>query len=245
MKLIASLLVVLMVVDVAQGACGPSTNPFNTDAFAFDAYQKRTDSTTPDPDDYGWTISLCSPTIPKGASGCNTPAFVTQTKLGACSDQLNCVMDKLDSASAQGNQVIFNFRSSKATDSGGVYKAIVTIDCDASVGNALAFSGTNVIASQNADGAYTWSFSMKSGCACSGGCSASSGGGWGLIVIILLIVGLVVYFAGGFAFNYKKRELRGAEAVPHLEFWKDLPILVKDGFFFVFGRFCNRSYSSV
>jgi len=64
---------------------------------------------------------------------------------------------------------------------------------------------------------------------------------YGVIFIIIVFVGLFIYFVGGFAFNFGVRKLRGVEAIPNVAFWKDLPYLVKDGFFFVFGRFCGRS----
>jgi len=68
----------------------------------------------------------------------------------------------------------------------------------------------------------------------SGGGSSGSVGGTsvGTIFLILLIVFVFVYFAGGFAFNYKKKDKRGIEAVPNIEFWRAFPGYVKDGCMF-------------
>ena len=42
------------------------------------------------------------------------------------------------------------------------------------------------------------------------------------------------------------KELRGAEAVPNVAFWKDLPLLVKDGALFIKNKATGGGgYSSV
>ena len=70
--------------------------------------------------------------------------------------------------------------------------------------------------------------------ACSGGGGGGAGGGWGKTFLILFPVFTGLYFAGGFAYNYKYKELTGAEAVPQIEYWRELPGLVKEG--------CHFSY---
>ena len=68
------------------------------------------------------------------------------------------------------------------------------------------------------------------------GCGVPIGGGggggglsWGSLFCILLSVAIVVYLGGGIAYNYKYNELTGVEAVPQIEYWQQLPGLVKDG----------------
>lgn len=61
------------------------------------------------------------------------------------------------------------------------------------------------------------------------GDSNSAGLTGGGIFLILFFVGGTTYFASGFAYQYVRQEKRGTEAIPHVEFWKDLPHLVKDG----------------
>lgn len=80
----------------------------------------------------------------------------------------------------------------------------------------------------------------------SGGSSSDGGCGGGCAFLIIFFAGGFVYLAAGFAFNYQKRELRGAEAIPQVAFWKDLPFLVKDGGLFVVGKITGRgSYTQV
>ena len=45
-----------------------------------------------------------------------------------------------------------------------------------------------------------------------------------VFLLIIFFVGGFTYMAAGFAYNYKMKELRGSEAVPHLAFFRDLPI---------------------
>jgi len=63
-----------------------------------------------------------------------------------------------------------------------------------------------------------------------GGSSGGAGsGGGGTVFLIIILVAFILYCVGGFAFNFKKREKRGVEALPNIEFWKDFPNLVKEG----------------
>eukprot|EP01062_Namystynia_karyoxenos_P068421 TRINITY_DN6302_c0_g1_i1.p1 TRINITY_DN6302_c0_g1~~TRINITY_DN6302_c0_g1_i1.p1 ORF type:complete len:262 (+),score=68.77 TRINITY_DN6302_c0_g1_i1:90-788(+) len=81
----------------------------------------------------------------------------------------------------------------------------------------------------------------------SGGGSSSGGCGGGCAFLIIFFVGGFVYFAAGFAYNSVRRELRGVEAIPHVDFWKDLPVLVKDGVVFTVNkvRGAGGGYSTV
>ena len=54
--------------------------------------------------------------------------------------------------------------------------------------------------------------------------------------LIIFFVGGGLYVAGTVAFYYFKEGKRGAELIPHPEFWKDLPYLVKDGAVFLFQK---------
>jgi len=62
-------------------------------------------------------------------------------------------------------------------------------------------------------------------------CAGSSGGlSGGSLFLILFFVAVVVYFGGGVAYNVKVKQMApGKEAIPQLEYWQQLPGLVKDG----------------
>jgi len=67
---------------------------------------------------------------------------------------------------------------------------------------------------------------------------AGAGGmGWGDFVCLFLPIFSFLYFAIGYAYNYKYKELKGIDAVPQLEYWRQLPGLVKDG--------CNYSWEQL
>jgi len=63
----------------------------------------------------------------------------------------------------------------------------------------------------------------------------SSGLSGGSVFLIIFFVSLFVYFAAGAGYNYYQGK-EGAEIIPQVEFWKDLPFLVKDGAVFSFER---------
>ena len=63
---------------------------------------------------------------------------------------------------------------------------------------------------------------------------ATAGGAlWVITIPTFVVVGVgVVALAGGTGFNIKKRNMHGARAVPFIDFWRELPGLVKDGAMF-------------
>jgi len=77
---------------------------------------------------------------------------------------------------------------------------------------------------------YTVTFTgplSSDGDAAAGGLSGGS-----LFLILFLGVALPVYLGGGWYYNHKYKELQGVEAVPQIEYWRQLPGLVKDGCIF-------------
>jgi len=75
----------------------------------------------------------------------------------------------------------------------------------------------------------------------------NQGGGLsgGSVFLIIFFVSLFVYFAGGVGYNYYNGA-QGVELIPQVEFWKDLPFLVKDGVMFCVGLCTGGGgYSSV
>ena len=61
-----------------------------------------------------------------------------------------------------------------------------------------------------------------------------------------LLVCTVLYIGCGIGYNYKVAGKRGAEMVPNVEFWRDLPALCRDGFLFAIHGFKKgSSYTQV
>lgn len=68
---------------------------------------------------------------------------------------------------------------------------------------------------------------------------------FGWVFIILVSIGTTIYCGVGIGYKMHKYGLRGAEAVPHIDVWRELPTLVKDGCNFFMGRVNEMDASSV
>jgi len=58
----------------------------------------------------------------------------------------------------------------------------------------------------------------------------------GTVFLIILIVVIPVYVAVGCVYKRKRQGQTGMEACPNVEFWRDLPVLIKDGFSFTYRK---------
>ena len=67
-----------------------------------------------------------------------------------------------------------------------------------------------------------------------GGGKKGLSGGW--VFIILLCVLIPLYVVGGCIYKSQKLGATGMDKCPNVEFWRDLPALVKDGFAFTFAK---------
>jgi len=113
--------------------------------------------------------------------------------------------------------------------SGGSGARSVDLDfvCAQSLGSMTGY--------QKGDTSYVINIPGPAGCPGGGGAAAAGGLSWGSLFLILLSVAIVVYVGGGLAYNIKVKEMEpGVDAIMHLEYWKQLPGLVKDG--------CDFSY---
>jgi hypothetical protein len=45
---------------------------------------------------------------------------------------------------------------------------------------------------------------------------------WGTLFLILFPIAIGLYVGGGYYYNYKYKEMRGVDAVPQLEYWKQV-----------------------
>jgi len=110
-------------------------------------------------------------------------------------------------------------------------RAIVNYVCSNTT-NSVVYVGENPTCT------YTFTWTGLAGCGTPTGSGGSGGGGLngGDVFLIIFFVGGFLYVAVGMAYNYKAKEARGVEMIPNLEFWKDLPQLLKDGASFAYGR---------
>jgi len=76
---------------------------------------------------------------------------------------------------------------------------------------------------------YTVTFASKYGCPV----GSHRGRGWKFVILVL--TSFFLYFAIGFGIKYQKYGMRGAEAVPNVDMWRQVPGLVKDGVSFTAG----------
>jgi len=60
----------------------------------------------------------------------------------------------------------------------------------------------------------------------------SSGFGAGWVIVIIIIVAFVLYMLLGAVYNWRIKKSTGAQILPNLDFWKQFPYYVKDGFLF-------------
>ncbi|XP_041375811.1 uncharacterized protein LOC121388514 [Gigantopelta aegis] len=56
----------------------------------------------------------------------------------------------------------------------------------------------------------------------------------GSILVIIFVLAVIIYFVGGILFFKFVRKAEGVEMVPNLSFWTELPLLIRDGIYFVF-----------
>jgi len=104
---------------------------------------------------------------------------------------------------------------------------IVTFTCGTSTSSTFSIS----------EEVSTCTFSIGLNANCGGG-SNNGGGGMsgGTVFLIILIVLIPVYIAAGCVYKMKTKGTTGVESCPNVDFWRELPGLVKDGFRFTFSK---------
>ena len=125
----------------------------------------------------------------------------------------------------------------------------ISIECDPTVaevdckGDAASCA---VALTNGPSGAYIYTATFLSPHACpiSGGGGGGGGCGFGCAFLLIFFLGGFVYLVVFMAYNYKVKELRGRELLPHQEFWKSIPGLCKDGAIFLFQKIRSLCGSS-
>lgn len=84
------------------------------------------------------------------------------------------------------------------------------------------------------DGGYLFFIAAKEACGGGGFGSDVLGTGlsWGWFFLICISVALFLYLSIGIFYNFKKLGVTGIEAIPNVDFWRDVPGLTKDGIAF-------------
>eukprot|EP00479_Gromia_sphaerica_P009012 TRINITY_DN3663_c0_g1_i2.p1 TRINITY_DN3663_c0_g1~~TRINITY_DN3663_c0_g1_i2.p1 ORF type:complete len:143 (-),score=40.68 TRINITY_DN3663_c0_g1_i2:310-708(-) len=91
-----------------------------------------------------------------------------------------------------------------------------------------------------------WTFSVDSPFACAGSGGGGGGGvsgGW--VFVIILLVCSFLYIVVGFLYKTRSKGTSGAESIPNIEFWRQLPGLVKDGCSYTWGLIRGPKYQQM
>ncbi len=98
---------------------------------------------------------------------------------------------------------------------------------------------------------YTLVLSHQAGCGGGNGNGGNGGSGGisgGTVFLIILVVVIPVYVAVGCIYKRQKMGTSGMESCPNIDFWRDLPGLVGDGFKFTWSKLrglCGKGDSTL
>jgi hypothetical protein len=108
--------------------------------------------------------------------------------------------------------------------------------CDPSAGTGQPVQVYESLAASRCDYTAQWSTSF----ACPGGGGGAGGGlfgGHGTMLTVVFFLCAAAYFGGGTYYRVTKAGIPlGVEAVPNIDFWRELPSLVKDGIQFTVAK---------
>lgn len=74
---------------------------------------------------------------------------------------------------------------------------------------------------------FTVQVTSKKACGTASGDDGGLSGGWAFIIFLICVT--AVYVIAGCLFKHYKQGTQGLESCPNVDFWRDLPALVKDG----------------
>jgi len=139
------------------------------------------------------------------------------------------------------NSAVFSivYTGGQPTSSGGPRASAIVMVCDNTTTAGGAVKGTV----NEPAGGNTYYIPFYTSLVCP---DAAGGGGGGVVFIIIFFSLFGVYFIGGALFMKFARGASGKEIIPNVEFWADLPSLIKEGVMFVVNKARGRqNYSSV
>lgn len=209
-----------------------------------------------------YTFNVCG--TPVGGCGANGPSAACASRMGgmktAIGNQAQMSLSLLSSADiSQINQRTQEHNPNFPTQDWGIKMMFpplaqgdevvsVLVPCDPSATNAVLSNkpGMSYLlpVSAGTSGGYMFVVPSPAGCPVGendeggrpdDGSSDGISGGW--VFIILLLGGTLCYCIAGIVFKTQKYGVTGAEAIPNIEFWQDLPLLISDG--------CSFTYQTI
>lgn len=138
-----------------------------------------------------------------------------------------------------GKNLMLHYTGDNVTGTTTLRQSSIYLICvpDSTARNELTAKG------ESTPGNVNYVFILRSPHAClvpNGNLSAGS------VLLILFFVAVMVYLIGGILFLRFYRGASGVEMIPNYEFWKDFPLLVKDGMVFTFrGCKSDTTYSKI
>jgi len=110
---------------------------------------------------------------------------------------------------------------------------VINFYCDPNSGRGYA----NGTVAENPSCIFTMNIVTSAVCHGGGGSGPPAKGlSGGSVFLIILIVVLFLYIVAGCIYQRKKKGASGVESCPNIEFWRGLPVLVKEGFSFTWTK---------
>eukprot|EP00163_Fabomonas_tropica_P010107 TRINITY_DN20129_c0_g1_i1.p1 TRINITY_DN20129_c0_g1~~TRINITY_DN20129_c0_g1_i1.p1 ORF type:complete len:233 (-),score=55.41 TRINITY_DN20129_c0_g1_i1:221-919(-) len=170
---------------------------------------------------YTFTFNICK----EISAGCGGATGVASCQSWGTGAQSCGVLSKMEITEGDGG-VIFTYPGG---DGGRTTHVVLGCGESETPGNFTASTASDGI---------TYTITGTSSLTCVGGGKKKGlSGGW--IFFIILISSFSVYLIGGTVYKAQRQGQSGIEAVPNIDFWRNLPGLIKDGFRFTFGL-CGR-----
>ncbi|XP_059161705.1 uncharacterized protein LOC131944860 isoform X2 [Physella acuta] len=167
---------------------------------------------------YGYYLQPCN----KNATECGPDLSMTACQVDNNTPPNKYGIGKVDGNTAESSDTNnFTLKNTFGTNT-DTRTSLLTIVCS---------SKQDEFIFEKEDPTNTYHFTLNTRFACPSS-KSSSGLSVGSILVILFFVFILVYLIGGVLFLKYVRKAQGAEVIPNVEFWKELPSLIKDGVLF-------------
>jgi hypothetical protein len=184
-----------------------------------------------------WYVNFCTgvagTTISATCSGGNT----TACQYGSVSaGKTPVAFSALPSTFTNATGVTMTYTGGQSCTQIGARTSVFYMVCDATAADLVT------VAVDELQCKYVFTFKSMYACESSGG----GGGLGGWIFVIIVLVGFVLFLVVGSIYKWKVKGASGSDVIPLIDFWKDLPGLIKDGCLFAWAKLtCKSDYTSV